>query len=95
MFKTWADKVNGYGVLFRFLTPTLIITIGIFIITSLKTDINQVKMEAQANFDKLQAVAQVNFDKIDIQLSNHLSHHTQFDKEIFERLSVIETKIKR
>jgi len=87
-------KINGYGTMFRFITPVLI-TVGIFVISGLKNDIERGRSEATANFDKLEAVAQINFDKLDHQMSNHLTHHMQFDKEIFERLTAIETKIKK
>jgi len=87
------DAINGYGMVLRFVTPALI-AITLFILGMIRTDMCSIKAETKANFDRLEAVAQINFDKIDLQLSNHLSHHQQFDKEIFERLTKIETKIK-
>ncbi len=86
------NKINGYGSILRFITPILI-TIMLFIVGMLRNDMLLVKTEAKANFDRLEAVAQINFDKIDIRLSNHLSHHQIFDKEMIERLTRVETKI--
>ncbi len=94
------SKLNGIGMMFRFFTPLLGIMASVIsglvlmYLGGLKTDLLQAKIEARVNFDKLSATAQINFDKIDTQLNNHLAHHQQFDKEIFERLSVIETKVK-
>jgi hypothetical protein len=99
------DKLNGVGVILRFVHPAVFAIISSLILfilagfksdlSGLKADLFQAKIEAKSNFDKLGAVAQVNFDKMDGQFNNHLAHHQQFDKEIFERLSCIETKIKK
>lgn len=87
------DKVNGYGAILRFITPILI-TIILFIIGMLRNDMVLIKTEAKANFDRLEVVAQINFDKIDTQLTNHLSQHRVFDKEVIERLTRVEAKLK-
>ena len=86
-------KINGYGAILRFITPILI-TIVLFIIGMLRNDMILIKTEAKSNFDRLEAVAQVNFDKIDVQLNNHLSHHQTFDKEVIERLTRVEERLK-
>ena len=42
----WVDKVNGYGVLFRFLTPAFLAIIGTLILGnlgSLKEDMKELK----------------------------------------------------
>ena len=39
VFKPWVDRVNGYGVLFRFITPLLlsiILALGGFILNDIK-----------------------------------------------------------
>jgi uncharacterized membrane protein YgaE (UPF0421/DUF939 family) len=93
-------KLNGVGLVFRFITPflgitaTILSSVVLMYLSGLKSDMIQTKIEAKSCFDKLEATAQLNFNNINVQLGNHLSHHQQFDKEIFERLSCIETKIK-
>ena len=49
MFKSWVDKVNGYGVMFRFLTPALLGIIGTLILSNL-TGIRQDLKELNVNF---------------------------------------------
>ncbi len=87
------EKINGYGAILRFITPILV-TIMLFVIGMLRNDMLLIKTEAKANFDRLEAVAQINFDKIDTQLNNHLSHHQIFDKEIIERLTRVEARLR-
>jgi len=87
------DKINGYGTIFRFITPTLV-TIALFILGMLRTDMIAAKIETKENFNKLEAIAKVNFDNMNLQFSNHLSTHRTFDKEVCERLSSIEAIIK-
>lgn len=87
------EKINGYGIVLRFITPILV-TVMLFVIGMLRNDMLSIKTEAKANFDKLEVVTQLNFDKIDTQLTNHLSQHRIFDKEIIERLTRVEAKLK-
>jgi hypothetical protein len=85
-------KIDGYGAVLRFVTPLLIVLI-LFILNGLRSDINTVRLEATANFSRLEGTARVNFENLDKQFGNHLAHHQLFDKEIFERLTAIETII--
>ena len=83
MFKQQTkDTINGYGSLFRFITPILI-TIAIFILAGMKEDIKEVKTDNKINFSEIQA----KFD-------NHLTHHRNFEVILGERMATIETKIR-
>ena len=99
MHQASIDKVNGMGVMFRFITPFLSVIGGILsgivlmYLSGLKADLYTAKLEAKSNFDKLQVVAQLNFDKIEGQYNAHILHHQSFDKEICERLARVETLI--
>lgn len=77
------DTINGWGAVFRFITPVLL-TIVIFILTGLKDEIKDVKIDTKV----LAKETQVYF-------TNHLSHHAKMEKELCERLVVIETRLKR
>ena len=55
----------------------------------LKDDIKEVKN----NIKEVRLEAKVNFDNLTLQFNNHLTVHRAFDKEIFERLAKIETKV--
>jgi hypothetical protein len=74
------DKINGWGSVLSFITPVLL-TITLFILTGIKGEIRDVKLEAGKRFDK-----------IDLQFSNHLEHHRIFEIAFCERLTAIETK---
>ena len=76
------DKINGYGAILRFITPILI-TVMLFILGALREDIKQIRIDTKLGFEKSETY-----------FSNHLSYHRVFDKEICERLSKIEAKIK-
>ena len=76
------DAINGWGTVFRFITPILI-TIAIFILSGMKDDIKEVKSDNKINFAEIQA----KFD-------NHLNHHRQFEVILGERMATIETKIR-
>jgi hypothetical protein len=75
-------KINGYGAIMWFITPVLI-TIMLFILGAMREDVKQLKAETRYGFEKSE-----------IYFNNHLSYHRQFDKEISERLSRIEARIK-
>jgi len=77
-----ADKVNGWGIVFRFVTP-LLVTIGLGVMVDIKSDIRE--MRTLAKEIALQSVAYN---------TNHLNHHIEFEKEICERLSGIEAVLK-
>lgn len=77
------DTINGWGSLFRFVTPVLL-TIVIFILTGLKEEIKDVRVMA-SNLAT----------ETTIYNTNHLSHHRVMEIRFCERLSVIETELKR
>lgn len=75
------DRVNGYGPVFRYITPALI-AIVIFILTTMRNDIRDVKSEQTILAKEVQ-----------VYFMNHLKHHADFEKAIENRLTAIETKI--
>lgn len=77
------DKINGWGAIFRFVTPILV-TIALFILTGIKSEIKDFKTETDKRFNK-----------IDLQFSNHLEHHRIFEIAFCERLTKIETIARR
>jgi len=80
------DKINGWGSIMRFITPILI-TIMLFILSSIKTEIKDNKIDTCNRFDKID----LQFEKVNVQFSNHLEHHRVFEIVLAERLSSIET----
>jgi len=83
MLKNWVDKVNGYGVLFRFVTPILLTIIGTLILGNL----NHIK-EEQSSIRCDLATFQKETQRYN---TNHLEHH-RTTEIIFEgRLSKIES----
>ena len=83
MFKqSTKDKINGWGSAFRFITPILL-TVALFILTGIKEEIKEVKCDTTKRFDK-----------VDLQFSNHLEHHRQYEVILAERMTRIETKIR-
>ena len=89
-----ANKVNGYGVYFRFILPIAITLLG----WSLNANINTVKEDI---LEIHQAQIQVAKDllsyqqKTDTYNTNHLEHHRLMEITISERLACIETELKR
>ncbi len=84
MFKQQTkDKINGYGLLLRFITPILI-TLGLWIMSDMKTEIREIRQTA-----KELSASTIVYN------TNHLSHHNIFEKEICERLASIETFIRK
>ena len=75
------DKINGYGMLFRFITPVMVAVIGFFtvmLINDIKTDIKGVKYDLK---------------EINIGFTNHLSHHRQLEVMLGERLRCLEVRL--
>jgi len=83
MKKEIIDKINGWGSILRFILPILM-TIGIWILTDIKSDIKEVKQTA-----KELAVTTTTYN------NNHLTHHSTFEKELCERVATIEALIRR
>lgn len=82
----FTNKVNGYGVLFRFITPILTFLMTI-IGTLALTALNDIKHD----MDK----ACLDRKEIKVYFDNHLKHHTSFEVSIEKRLSKIETILER
>jgi hypothetical protein len=80
------DKINGWGSVFRFVTPVLV-TIMLFILSSIKSDIKDIKVDTSQRFEKVD----LQFEKVNLQFSNHLEHHRKFEVILAERLTSIET----
>lgn len=75
------DRVNGYGVLFRFVTPILITMLGaltLMLISDIKSELGHIKSDA-----RIAAVGMV----------NHLEHHRVLEVNLADRLSSIETML--
>lgn len=80
MFKqSTKDSINGWGQVFRFVTPILI-TIGLWIMADMKNEIREIR-----NTAKEVALETVKYN------SNHLEHHRNFETKVVERLASIET----
>ncbi len=88
--KNWTDKVNGYGVYFRFILPVMVTILG----WSLNGNINTLK-ESIKDIKKNQI--EVKEELISYQSetraynSNHLEHHRINEIAIATKLSHIET----
>jgi len=98
MLKNWADKikdssnelvnrVNGYGVLLRFVLPILVGLLG----WSLNMNINNLK-DTQVEFKK-----DLNIFKNEMTAynTNHLVHHSDLEKTLEGRLACIETLLRK
>ena len=77
------DTINGWGSVFRFITP-IMLTIIIFILNGLNDQIKDVRDNTKVLAKETQSY-----------FTNHLSHHAKIEKDICERLAVIETKLTR
>ena len=90
MFKqSTKDKINGWGSVMRFITPSLIV-IALWILGDMRNQIKDVRLETKEAFERVD----MQFDKVYLQFSNHLEHHRQFEIVLGERMATIETKIK-
>jgi hypothetical protein len=77
------DKLNGFGIWLRFVTPILL-TIVLFILAGLKDELKDVR-----NMSKELA------KETQLYYTNHLSHHTKMEISFSERLVALETELKR
>lgn len=79
--KQLADKINGYGVWFRFLTPAMIAVIGwltIYLINDIKEDIGEIKSDA-----KIAATGMI----------NHLEHHRILEIDLSKRYTSFDIRL--
>ena len=75
------DKINGYGMLFRFITPVMVAVTGFFtvmFINDIKADIKGVKYDLK---------------EINIGFGNHLEHHRALEIMLGERLRCLEVRL--
>ena len=75
------NRLNGIGVMFRFITPALLAvmsTLIVFILSGIKTDILGIKFDIR---------------ELTLQFSNHLSDHKQIELTLEKRLTKLETLI--
>ena len=77
------DKINGWGSVLRFITPILI-TVGLWIMSDMKTEIRDVRIAARLLTTEI-------FEYNE----KHLLHHTMFEKDVCERLSCLETILRK
>jgi hypothetical protein len=73
------ERINGWGSVLRFLTPILV-TVGLWIMSDMKNEIRDIRIAA-----RLLATETYTYN------TNHLTHHFNFEKNVCERLSSIET----
>lgn len=84
MFKqSTKDKLNGWGTVFRFITPVLI-TITLWILGDMRNQLRDVRNEA-----KDLAITTVVYN------TNHLEHHRVFEINMCERIASIETILRK
>ena len=84
MFKqTTKDTINGWGQVFRVVTPILL-TIALWMMTDVKSDIKEIRATAR----ELAAATT-------IYNTNHLAHHARFETNISERMASIETLLRK
>ena len=94
MLDKWTDKVNGYGVYFRFILPVAIALLGWSLNANINTvkedivEIHQAQIEVAKDLLSYQA-------KMEVYNTNHLEHHRISEITIAERLACIETELKR
>ena len=77
------EGLNGFGIWLRFITPVLL-ALTLFILNGIKDEIKDIK---QTSKELTLSTYVYN--------TNHLTHHASIEKEICERLSSIEAKVKR
>jgi len=77
------DRINGWGSVLRFLTPILV-TVGLWIMSDMKTEIRDIRIAA-----RLVATETFNYNE------KHLLNHTMFEKDVCERLSCLETILRK
>ena len=91
MFKqSTKDVINGWGSVFRFVTPILI-TITLFTLNALREDIKTTKQTLRIDITQARTERKENDYKIDKLFTNHLEHHRLLEIALCERLGRIET----
>ena len=79
MFKeSTKDKINGWGTMFRFITPILI-TIALWILGDMRNQLKDVQLAAKETM-----VTTIIYN------TNHLEHHRIFEVNMCERIASIE-----
>jgi hypothetical protein len=92
--KDWADKVNGFGVLLRFIFPVMLGLLAWSLKTNLN-DLNHTISRIEQNQEQVKRDLEVYQEKSDTYNMNHLEHHRISELLIAERLACIETELKR
>lgn len=77
------DKINGWGMLFRFVTPMLL-TMALWYLGDLRNQIRDTRSDA-----KEVATTLITYS------ANHLEHHRVFEVSMCERMATIETLLKK
>lgn len=77
------DRINGWGSVLRFLTPILV-TVGLWIMSDMKNEIRDIRIAARVLATETFAYNE-----------KHLMHHFDFEKGVCERLSSIETVLRK
>ena len=77
------NKINSYGILFRFITPALLAIIGTLILGNL-SDIRREQIKVRLDLISYQEESRT-------YNINHLVHHNSIEVSICERLSSIES----
>ncbi len=77
------DKINGWGSVFRFITPILL-TIALFIISGIKTEIKDVKTDTCKRLDS-----------IVLQFTNHLEHHRVLEVGLAEKFAMLQVQLEK
>jgi len=76
------DNINGWGLVFRFVTPILI-TVGLWIMSDMKNEIREIRTTAK---EVALETAKYNV--------NHLEQHRKFESDIMQRITRLEVAIK-
>ncbi len=69
-------RINGYGQVFRFITPILI-TVAIFLLNWIRTDVKKIDTDLIS---------------LATHFTNHLSHHKDLEVDYEHRITIIESK---
>ena len=77
------DRINGWGTLLRFVTPVLL-TIALWILGDMRNQIRDVRDNAKEFAGQVLTYE-----------TNHMEHHRVFEISMCERMTAIETEIKR
>jgi hypothetical protein len=77
------DRINGWGSVLRFFTPILV-TVGLWIMSDMKNEIRDIRIAA-----RVLATETFTYNE------KHLLRHSEFEKDVCERLSCIETVLNK